>query len=162
MATYSISTRDHGSGPQLRVTSFGFGHGPAPDADIVLDLRPWFRDPHVSPRLRELTSRDPEVIATVLSTPGIGGFINQVFGAAGELVLLGLGTVNLAAGCVGGRHRSAVVSDQLYFRALSAGWTTEVHHRDAGKPVLSGRRPSPVDRAPVRVPVTAAVRAGRR
>ncbi|REH31002.1 RNase adapter RapZ [Kutzneria buriramensis] len=105
MATDSISTRDHGSVPQLRVTSFGFGHAPAPAADIVLDLRPWFRDPHVSSRLRELTGRDPEVIANVLSTPGVGGFINQVFRAAGELVQLGLGTVNLAAGCVGGRHR---------------------------------------------------------
>jgi RNase adaptor protein for sRNA GlmZ degradation len=147
MATDSISIGDHGCGPQLRVTSFGFGHGAAPAADIVLDLRPWFRDPHVSPRLRELTGRDPEIIANVLSTPGVGGFINQVFHAAGELVQLGLGTVNLAAGCVGGRHRSAVVSDQLYFRALSAGWTAEVVHRDADKPVLTGRRTRPVDLA---------------
>jgi hypothetical protein len=29
MATDSISTRDHGCDPQLRITSFGFGHGSA-------------------------------------------------------------------------------------------------------------------------------------
>ncbi|MFC0429962.1 hypothetical protein [Kutzneria buriramensis] len=33
------------------------------------------------------------------------------------------------------------MSDQLYFRALSTGWTAGVHHRDADKPVLAGRRP---------------------
>ncbi len=140
MASDSIITCGHVDGPQLRVISFGFGHGPAPAADLVLDLREWFRDPHVSPKLRELTGRDPEVIANVLSTPGVGSFIDRLFNAVAALVHLGLGTVVLAAGCTGGRHRSTVISDQLFFRALSAGWTAEVHHRDIDKPVLTSHR----------------------
>lgn len=137
MGIGSISTRDHVDGLQLRIVSFGFGHGPAPAADLVLDLREWFRDPHVSPELRALTGRDPRVIANVLSTRGAGDFIDRIFNAIATLVDLRLGTVVLATGCSGGRHRSTVVSDQLFLRALSAGWTAEVHHRDIDKPVLT-------------------------
>jgi RNase adaptor protein for sRNA GlmZ degradation len=143
MATNSICTDTtdiHESGPQLRIVSFGFGHGPAPAADLVLDLREWFRDPHVAPELRQLTGRDPKVMANVLSTPGVARFVDRIFGAVAELVRLGLGTVTLAAGCAGGRHRSAVISDQLFFRARSAGWTAEVQHRDIDKPVLTSTR----------------------
>lgn len=141
MATDSISTGEP-IDPQLRVISFGFAHAPAPAADLVLDLREWFRDPHVSPRLRELTGRDPEVIANVLSTPGVGAFVDRIFSAVAALVHLELGTVSLAVGCAGGRHRSTVLCEQLFFRALSAGWTAVVHHRDIDKPVLTTRRES--------------------
>ena len=55
----------------VEIVSFGFLHGPAPEADVVLDLRRAFRDPHVDPRLRELTGRDRLVRRAVLRTPGI-------------------------------------------------------------------------------------------
>lgn len=140
METDSTSTHDPLDDPQLRIVSFGFGHDPAPAADLVLDLREWFRDSHVSPELRELTGRDPKVIANVLSTPGVGEFIDRIFDAVAALVDLGLGTVTLAAGCTGGRHRSTVLSAQLFYRARSAGWTAVLHHRDIDKPVLTSRR----------------------
>lgn len=44
------------------VSSFGYGHAPAPDAHLTFDVRHLFRDPHVSPRLRQLTGRHPDVI----------------------------------------------------------------------------------------------------
>ncbi len=140
METDSLITRDHADDPQLRVISFGFGFGPAPAADLVLDLRELFRDPHVSPALREMTGRDYPVIANVLSTPGAVAFIDRIFNAIGELVRLELGTVTVAAGCTGGRHRSTTVADQLGFHARAAGWTAEIVHRDIDRPVLTSRR----------------------
>lgn len=141
MATHATRTHDQAGDLQLRVVSVGFGHGPAPvGADLVIDLREWFRDPHVSPEMRELTGRDYAVIANVLSTPGMVAFIDRVFAAVGELVGLGLKTVTVVVGCVGGRHRSVVAADQLFFRARAAGWSAEVVHRDLALPVLTSRR----------------------
>lgn len=149
MATDSITTRDRSGVRQLRVVSFGFGHEPAEPGDLTLDLRDWFRDPHVSPELRALTGRDFKVIGSVLSTPGVGAFIDRLFRIVAELVHLGLGTVTVVVGCVGGRHRSVVIADQVYFRARSAGWVAEVRHRDIDKPVLKSRRKATaVDSAP--------------
>jgi hypothetical protein len=142
MGTGSISTRRHVDGLQLRIVSFGFGHGPAPSADLVLDLRERFRDPHVSPHMRKLTGHDPKVIAKVLSTRGVGDYIDRIFTAITALVDLELGTVILAAGCTGGRHRGVVVADQLFLRACAVGWTAQVLHRDIEKDVLAGHRPT--------------------
>jgi RNase adaptor protein for sRNA GlmZ degradation len=140
MTINSTGRSNDAAGTQVHIVSFGFGHGPAPAADLVLDLREWFRDPHVSPELRGLTGRDYPVIVNVLSTPGVVGFIESIFLAVTELVRLDLGAVTVSAGCVGGRHRSAVVADQLAVRARSAGWVTEVDHRDIDKPVLTSQR----------------------
>jgi RNase adaptor protein for sRNA GlmZ degradation len=143
MRTDAISTHDHVDGQQLRIVSFGFGHGPAPTADIVLDLRERFRDPHVSPQMRKLTGHDPKVIANVLSTRSVDDYIDRIFNAIATLVDLGLGTVVLAAGCTGGRHRSVVFAEQVFLRAFAIGWTAEVLHRDIDKEVLTDRRAVP-------------------
>ncbi|HMG65622.1 MAG TPA: RNase adapter RapZ, partial [Streptosporangiaceae bacterium] len=95
----------------VHITSFGYLHGGPPAAHIVLDLRHHFRDPHVSPELRELTARDGAVAAAVLTTPGI----NHLISATADLVQAylagpGAGSVTVAVGCAGGRHRAAVVA----------------------------------------------------
>jgi UPF0042 nucleotide-binding protein len=146
VTTICSGTEHHRGGRQshrpvhLRVTSFGSGRSPAPKADLTVDLAEWFRDPHVSPAMRSMTARDPEVVASVMETPGAHAFVERLFTAVEVLVDLGLGTVSVATGCVGGRHRGPVVATQLAARARAAGWTVEIHHRDLDKPVLTSRR----------------------
>lgn len=61
----------------IEVSSFGFGHDPAPAAHDVRDLRP-FRDPHLSPEFRFLTAKDVRVRRTVMATPGVVDLVVSV------------------------------------------------------------------------------------
>lgn len=122
--------------PHLVVMSVGIGHGDTPHGDINLDLRAWFRNPHVDPGMRALNGRDWAVIASVLSAEGVTDYIRHQFKAARRLVRLGRGTVTVIVACSGGRHRSVVIADQLVFMACSAGLRAEVVHRDIDKPLL--------------------------
>lgn len=143
MGSHTTAAKEQATELQLDVVSFGFGWGPPPEADLVIDLRQRFRDPHVSAELRAMNGRDYAIIANVLSAPGAIAFIDKIFCAISELVDRRLPTVRFAAGCVGGRHRAPVFADQVVFRALSAGWTTRVVHRDIDRALLPGRRNSP-------------------
>ncbi|WP_316779608.1 RapZ C-terminal domain-containing protein [Streptomyces sasae] len=121
----------------IHIVSFGFLHGGAPQADVVLDLRRAFRDPHVDPRMRELTGRDALVRRAVLRTAGIrrllGATVHQVqayaAGPSTEQIVIG-------AGCAGGRHRSVVVADNLARRLRRRGHSVTVIHRDIHEPVV--------------------------
>ncbi|MFD3719890.1 hypothetical protein [Streptomyces sp. NPDC058674] len=64
--------------------------------------------------MRQMNGRDPDVIETVLSTPGIPAPVAATVQAA-RAFLAGpsAGPLRSAAGCVGGRHRSVVVADTL-------------------------------------------------
>jgi hypothetical protein len=68
--------------PMAVIVSFGFGHGDPPRADMTVDLREHFRDPQVTPELRELAADNPRVSAAVLATPGITALIGALSAAA--------------------------------------------------------------------------------
>lgn len=121
------------------ITSFGYLHGPPDGADIAVDVRRHFHDPHISPRLRGLTGQDHEVREHVLATPGALGFIEGVTVAATALLHPARTTgrpVRIAIGCSGGRHRSVVLADAIADRLAARGWRPEAEHRDVGKPVV--------------------------
>ncbi|MEV4784036.1 RNase adapter RapZ [Streptomyces tuirus] len=121
----------------IKIVSFGFLHAPPPEADVVLDLRRAFRDPHTDPRMRELTGRDRLVRRTVLRTSGVrrllAATVRQVQayteGPSAERIIIG-------SGCAGGRHRSVVVADKLARRLRRRGHTVTVQHRDLHLPVV--------------------------
>ena len=121
----------------VEIVSFGYLHGQAPDADVTLDLRRAFRDPHVDPRMRELTGRDRLVRRTVLRTAGIRELLRattrqvQAY-ASGPSV----DRIVIGSGCAGGRHRSVVVADKLARRLRRRGHTVTVTHRDIRRPVV--------------------------
>ncbi|MGI5119309.1 RapZ C-terminal domain-containing protein [Marinactinospora thermotolerans] len=124
----------------IRVTSFGHGHpaGTPEGLDLVVDLRP-YRDPHVSPRMRYMTARDPEVVATVQSTPGMRAALAA---ALSSVVALAdrrdaPPVIEVGVGCTGGRHRAPAGADMLARMARALGYETEVVHRDITLPVLS-------------------------
>ena len=124
--------------PDVLVVSFGYGHGDPPEATITLDLRHAFRDPHIDPRLRNMTAVDRPVRKAVLRTPGI----RPLMKATVKLVAAyrkgpSAGQITIAVGCVGGRHRSATVAHYLARRLTRRGLRVQLQHLDLAKPVIT-------------------------
>lgn len=122
----------------IEIVSFGYGHAPAPDAHITLDLRTHFRDPHVSPELRDLTAEDTAVQVAVAGTPGIWPLVEATV-AELRAFLAGptAAPVRVAIGCVGGRHRSAVVAQLVTNMLASDRIAATLEHRDLHRPVIN-------------------------
>jgi ADP-ribose pyrophosphatase len=122
----------------VTVTSFGYGHGAAPEAHAVFDVRHHFKDPHVNPTLRGKTGADPAVIVAVLGTPGVARLVRSI--AAAVSAFSGgpqPGPVTVAIGCAGGRHRSVVIADEVASRLRGMGIRPAVVHRDVHRPVIT-------------------------
>lgn len=121
----------------VEIVSFGYGHSPAPAAHMLFDLREHFRDPHVSPALRNLTAADERVVRAVMGTPGVRDLIAGVLMAV-EAFRSGPSPapVTVAVGCAGGRHRSAVIADDLAGKLRALGVPVTLTHRDIGRPVI--------------------------
>ena len=122
----------------ITVTSFGYLHGEPPKADLTVDLRHHFRDPHVNPALRYLTARDQEVRDAVAATPGITDLVTAL-AAAVTAFRSGptTGPVTVAVGCAGGRHRAGAVARDLVQRLLeNPRLTVDLVDRDLERPVV--------------------------
>ena len=127
------------SSPKLALTfqSFGFKHGPARDADLLLDVR-FLPNPHWEPQLRPLTGLDPRVLEYIER----GGKLEAFYGYLEPLLdyLLpqyhgeGKSHLMVAIGCTGGRHRSVAIAEHLAarYRDRDELWV-EVAHRDVEK-----------------------------
>jgi UPF0042 nucleotide-binding protein len=128
---------------KLAVTfgSFGHKHGPARDADLVLDVR-FLPNPHWEADLRPLTGFDRRIIEYVGRDGRLKEFYDRVLPLLEYLlpqyVAEGKAHLVVAIGCTGGRHRSVVIAEDLraHFRE-DHRFFVEVQHRD-------------VDRAPAR------------
>lgn len=121
----------------VEITSFGYLHDPPPPAHLTIDLRHHFRDPHVSPELRYMTANDEPVRTAVLNTPGITDLVNATAAAVAAFASgPSTGTVTVADGCAGGRHRAPAFATALAEQLRKAGHTVTVHHRDIDKPVV--------------------------
>ncbi len=121
---------------KITITSFGFLHSDwPPAADLVVDVRP-YRDPHISPALRDLTARHPEVRRAVLNTPGIRQLINTTVASLRDTARNNRGTpYRVAVGCAGGRHRAPTVADSIA-DGLHTFAKVTVTHRDLHQPVI--------------------------
>lgn len=120
----------------VRVTSFGYGHAPAPEADLTVDARRHLRNPHADPAMRELTGLDERVRDHVLRTPGAGTTVYAAATFARELTDYTTQPVTVAVGCVGGRHRSVALAEQIAATLNERGVPTTVTHRDVHRPVI--------------------------
>jgi RNase adaptor protein for sRNA GlmZ degradation len=123
----------------VTITSFGYLHGAPPEgAHLTADVRHHFRDPHVSPLLRELDAADRRVRDSVLATPGVRDFIMAIVRAVQALRAGSApGPVTVAIGCAGGRHRAPVIAITLARLLNAAGVTATVQHRDITRPVIT-------------------------
>ena len=121
--------------------SFGHKHGPARDADLVLDVR-FLPNPHWEADLRPLTGFDRRIIEYVGRDGRLKQFYDRVLPLLEYLlpqyVAEGKAHLVVAIGCTGGRHRSVVIAEDLAAHFRDDGrYFVEVQHRD-------------VDRAPAR------------
>jgi UPF0042 nucleotide-binding protein len=128
---------------RLAVTfcSFGHKHGPARDADLVLDVR-FLPNPHWEPELRPLTGFDRRVIEYIGRDGRLKEFYDRVLPLLDYLlpqyVVEGKAHLVVAVGCTGGRHRSVCIAEDLAAHVRGdERYVVDVQHRD-------------VDRAPSR------------
>ena len=122
--------------------SFGHKHGPARDADVVLDVR-FLPNPHWEPELRPLTGFDRRIVQYVGRDGRLLEFYDRVLPLLEYLlpqyVAEGKAHLVVAIGCTGGRHRSVVIAEDLAAHFRDDGrYFVEVQHRD-------------VERAPARI-----------
>ncbi|MEZ7132673.1 RNase adapter RapZ [Nonomuraea sp. AD125B] len=122
----------------VEITSFGYGHAAPPEADIVVDARRRFRNPHADPAMRELTGLQESVRAHVLATPGVAAVVRRTAQLAAELThaTAAGGPVTVAVGCVGGRHRSVAMAQAIATELAAAGLPVTLVHRDVARPVI--------------------------
>lgn len=128
----------------VEVVSFGYGHQDAsgeliapPAAHLTFDVRAHFKDPHVNPALRNLTAADQRVTQAVMSTAGVSELVTCIFGAVLAYQLApSPAPIRVAVGCVGGRHRSAVIAAELAWRLDASGVPVTLTHRDINRAVI--------------------------
>lgn len=119
----------------LHFMSFGFKHGMAIDADVVLDVR-FLPNPFYLEELRPLTGLDSEVSEYVLKWNDTKTLISKLTDLFTFLIPQykqeGKGQAVIAFGCTGGQHRSVTLAE--YFgKAFADDFPTYITHRDVEK-----------------------------
>ncbi|WP_433382708.1 RapZ C-terminal domain-containing protein [Streptosporangium sp. CA-115845] len=124
----------------VEVVSFGYDHQEQPEADIVIDARRLFRNPHRDPQMRHRTGLDRTVYDHVMATPGVTALIRHTVASALDLAAATGGPVVVGCGCVGGRHRSVAmaraIAAEVTMLGIGMGVAVKLHHRDVDKPVI--------------------------
>lgn len=113
----------------IRIVSFGYLHGDAPQTDIPpFDLRRSLFDPaHVpSGDMLDMTGLDVTVRRFVFGTTGALDILADA--KAQTLAKAADRPVSVAFGCAGGRHRSVVLAQALHDQLQAAGHTVLVQH----------------------------------
>ncbi|MEU5618063.1 RNase adapter RapZ [Streptomyces sp. NPDC047802] len=121
----------------VEIVTFGYLHSAPPAAHLTIDLRHHFRDPHVSPALRNMTADNEAVRTAVLNTPGITELVDATAVAVAAFASgPSAGAVTVADGCAGGRHRAPTFAAVLAERLRENGYRVSVTHRDLHRPVV--------------------------
>lgn len=118
------------------VMSFGFKYGIPTDADLVFDVR-FLPNPFYIPELRPLTGKDISIQEFVLKYEDAHIFIDKTSDLISFLIPRyieeGKTSLVIAVGCTGGKHRSVVLSREIY-KALEKGndgsYGLSIYHRD--------------------------------
>lgn len=118
------------------VYSFGFKHGAALDADIVIDVR-FLPNPYYDPDMRHLTGLDEKVNTFVMDRPETKEFMGY-WQALLKCVMAGYvaeGKQQLAigVGCTGGQHRSVAIAEATGEYLKSIGYRVHTSHRDLSR-----------------------------
>ncbi|WP_370973845.1 nucleoside 2-deoxyribosyltransferase domain-containing protein [Amycolatopsis sp. cg9] len=127
----TLTTAADSAAPAVHLISFGFLHGPVPEADLVLDVRRWLHDPAAAKAILDLDGRDARVQQTVYGTPGAVELVEHAVHAAG---VAHRGERVLAFGCAGGRHRSVALAELAAGRLALRGYRVSLEHRDVHRP----------------------------
>jgi UPF0042 nucleotide-binding protein len=117
-------------------TSFGFKHGPAPEASLVFDARS-FPNPYYVPELKEHTGLEAAVRDYVFSHADTTVFLDKIYDLLTFLLPRyaekGSAHLTVAIGCTGGKHRSVAITEALALRLKADGLNVVTVHRDIEK-----------------------------
>ncbi len=118
---------------QITIVSFGFKHGLPPSVDLLFDVR-FLPNPHFVPELRNLTGKDPKVVAHMKAAPETQETVRRLEDLL-EFLLPhyrreGRSYLTIGIGCTGGRHRSVMVAETLRRFLRRKGYKVKVQHRD--------------------------------
>lgn len=117
----------------VSVYSFGFKHGAALDADIVIDVR-FLPNPYYDERLRPLTGLDQEVCDYVMHQEETAEFLRTWHALLGcvmpAYVKEGKQQLAIAIGCTGGQHRSVALAEETGSFLKLKGYRVSIAHRD--------------------------------
>ncbi len=114
----------------IRLISFGYLHGPPPEADLTVDVRRYLRDPAAAAGLLAFDGRHPDVRRAVLDTPGTLTTADVV---AQFAIWFPTPQCVIAVGCAGGRHRSVALVEVLA-ESLAVALDVSVEHRHVHLP----------------------------
>jgi RNase adapter protein RapZ len=133
------------AGLAITVMSFGYKFGLPMDADIVIDVR-FLPNPYYVDALRKLTGEDKKVKKYVLDRPVTAKFIKKTESLLAFLLpnyaREGKTHFTIALGCTGGRHRSAVLAEEILTFLKVKGYNVNLRHRDIGRDLSSPGEPS--------------------
>jgi len=141
----SIRAAFSGKTPQqglsVVVYSFGFKHGAATDADIVIDVR-FLPNPYYDPDLQPMTGLDAPVRDFVMGRRETQEFLTH-WKALLACVMPGYVTegkqqLAIAVGCTGGQHRSVALAVATGEFLESLGYRVHVMHRDLSRAEIEG------------------------
>ncbi len=127
------------------VMSFGFKYGIPTDADLVFDVR-FLPNPFYIPELRPLTGKDIAIQEYVLKYEDAHTFISKTSDLISFLIPRyieeGKTSLVIAIGCTGGKHRSVVLSREIY-KALEktndGSYGISIYHRDIDNDKKQGK-----------------------
>ncbi|MCQ2751895.1 MAG: RNase adapter RapZ [Coriobacteriales bacterium] len=128
-----FADEDNFSSLDVSIYSFGFKHGAAIDADIVIDVR-FLPNPYYVPDLRDKTGLTKEVKDFVLKRKETKEFLKSWKGLLDVImpgyVEEGKQYLTIAVGCTGGQHRSVVLAEATSLYLSQQGYKVDISHRD--------------------------------
>lgn len=117
----------------VTVYSFGFKHGSALDADIVIDVR-FLPNPYYDPVMRTMTGLDAIVRDFVMHAPQTEEFLKAwvtlLDCVMPGYVKEGKQQLAIAVGCTGGQHRSVALAEVTGAHLKAEGYRVSIAHRD--------------------------------
>lgn len=117
----------------VTVYSFGFKHGAALDADIVMDVR-FLPNPYYEPELKGLTGLDAPVRDFVMYRSETEEFQKKwrslLDCVMPGYVAEGKQQLAIAIGCTGGQHRSVALAEATGEYLKAKGYRVSIAHRD--------------------------------
>ena len=132
---------DRREGLSVSVYSFGFKHGAAADADVVMDVR-FLPNPYYDPTLKHLTGMDTPVRDFVLYRSETAEFLTRWHGLLDCImpgyVQEGKQQLAIAIGCTGGQHRSVVLAEETADYLKACGYRVSIAHRDLSRASTAG------------------------
>ncbi len=134
--TELFSGKNPQEGLGIIVYSFGFKHGAALDADIVIDVR-FLPNPYYDPEMRHLTGLDDKVYNYVMGRHETKEFM-KYWTALLQCVMPGYVAegkqqIAIAVGCTGGQHRSVSIAQATGDYLKDQGYRVHTSHRDLSR-----------------------------